>query len=144
MANVACICFRLRRAAREVTQLYDRALAPAGISLNEYSILRRLAPGPRVLGEFAGELGMDRSTLTRNAKPLIAAGLLREARGDDARQRVLAITAAGTRRLVQAAPLWARAQQETQSLIGDRQADRLNDALDRLHERYVAHAAVAA
>ncbi len=64
-----CTCFRLRRASRRVTQVYDHALAPVGLSLNQYSILRRSEREPRVLGELADELGMDRTTLTRNLSP---------------------------------------------------------------------------
>ena len=52
-----CTCFRLRRASRRVTQVYDHALAPVGLSLNQYSILRRSEREPRVLGELADELG---------------------------------------------------------------------------------------
>jgi DNA-binding MarR family transcriptional regulator len=144
MTPVACICFRLRRAAREVSQRYDRALAPVGLSLNEYSILRRLVAAPRVLGDFAAELGMDRSTLTRNARPLIDAGLLREARGEDARQRVIAITAAGKRRLAQAKPRWERAQLETQALIGVAMTTRINNDLDALHARFAENSGLAA
>ena len=91
-----CTCFRLRRAARQVSQVYDRELAAVDLSLNEYSILRRAEPLPRTLGELAATAGMDRSTLTRNLKPLIEAGWLKETRGEDARQRVIAITASGT------------------------------------------------
>lgn len=56
-----CTCFHLRRAARRVSQLYDHALAPVGLSLNEYSILRRLEVA-QSLGTLASTLGMDRTT----------------------------------------------------------------------------------
>ena len=37
-----CNCAALRQAARRVTKLYDDALAPIGVGLNQFSILARL------------------------------------------------------------------------------------------------------
>lgn len=126
-----CTCFRLRRAARQVSQLYDQALAPAGLSVNQYSILRH-ARDPHCLGDLAARLGMDRTTLTRNVQPLLQAGWLSEQRGDDPRQRVLAITGHGRARLEQARPLWQQAQRRVGQLIGDATRQRLHGDLDAL------------
>ena len=52
-----CTCFRLRKLSRLVTQRYDRALAPLGLNLNQYSILRRASREPRPIGDHARELG---------------------------------------------------------------------------------------
>src|SRR5690606_24493942 len=89
----SCTCFRLRRAARQVSQLYDHALAGAGLTVNQYSLLRH-ARTPQSLGELAASLGMDRTTLTRNLRPLLRDGLLAEVRDEDPRRRVVALTAA--------------------------------------------------
>ncbi|MNV52736.1 MarR family protein [compost metagenome] len=126
-----CTCFRLRRAARRLSQIYDAHLAPAGLSLNAYSILRR-APAPRQLGDLAEALGMDRTTLTRNLKPLLTAGWLEQRRGDDARQRLIVITAAGKACLRRARPLWQRAQNEVETTFGPTPTARLNALLDQL------------
>ncbi|MFG6108259.1 MarR family winged helix-turn-helix transcriptional regulator [Stenotrophomonas nematodicola] len=126
-----CTCFRLRRASRQLSQLYDAHLGPAGLSLNAYSILRR-APRPRQLGELADALGMDRTTLTRNLKPLLAAGWLEATRGDDARQRLIAITPAGKAVLRRARPLWRRAQDAVEATFGPAPTARLNALLDQL------------
>lgn len=132
--ELQCTCFRLRRAARQASQLYDRELAAIGLSLNEYSILRRAQKGTRTLGELAQAAGMDRSTLTRNLKPLLANGLLREARGEDARQRLIKLTPKGERAITQAIPLWQRAQAQMAALYGAAPMQQLNQALDALHE----------
>ena len=126
-----CTCFQLRRATRRVSQLYDRHLAAADLSLNAYSILRRSSQ-PRPLGELADALGMDRTTLTRNLKPLLEAGLLSSAPGADSRQRQLHITAAGKRRLQKAFPLWQQAQQEIEILFGGKRIEDLNHQLEAL------------
>lgn len=127
-----CTCFRLRRAARQVSQMYDRELSVVDLSLNEYSILRRVAPSPRSLGELADLAGMDRSTLNRNLKPLLDAGWLKEARGPDARQRLIAITSSGRARIAKAMPCWQRAQTRLESLYGVAETQRLNADLDAL------------
>lgn len=126
-----CTCFRLRRAARQVSQLYDQALAGAGLSVNQYSILRH-ARTPRTLGDLAARLGMDRTTLTRNVEPLLRAGWLDESRGDDPRQRVLSITGNGRQCLEKARPLWRRAQQHIDQLLGTGARERLHADLDAL------------
>lgn len=126
-----CTCFRLRRAARRVSQIYDAHLAKAGLSLNAYSILRR-APQPRRLSDLADSLGMDRTTLTRNLKPLLASGWLEERKGDDARQRLLVITAGGKACLRKAKPMWQRAQEEIEAHFGPAPTAELNSLLDAL------------
>ena len=37
-----CACARLRKAARAVTQFYDQALKPAGVTPNQFTILATL------------------------------------------------------------------------------------------------------
>jgi len=130
-----CTCFRVRRASRRLTQLYDHLLAPAGLSLNQYSILRRAEREPRTLGALAEELGMDRTTLTRNLSPLVDGGLLESRRGDDARQRVISITAAGKRTLAAARPRWQQAQAVVDGMLGEAGLARLHDDLDALDAR---------
>lgn len=131
-ATSPCTCFQLRRATRRVTQRYDHHLAAAGLSLNAYSILRR-AGEPRPLGELADALGMDRTTLSRNLKPLLDAGLLSSVPGEDSRQRQVHITAAGKRCLQKAFPLWEQAQREVEALFGDARIAGLNQQLEALN-----------
>ena len=131
-ADSICTCFRLRRAARQVSQIYDRELAAVDLSLNEYSILRHAESETRLLGELADALGMERTTLTRNLKPLLEAGWLKENRGEDARQRIISITASGRRRLASARPYWQRAQAHIDSRFGSAKIRRLREDLDLL------------
>ncbi|MGH8053489.1 MAG: MarR family winged helix-turn-helix transcriptional regulator [Stenotrophomonas sp.] len=134
-----CTCFQLRRAARRVSQVYDHHLAAADLSLNAYSILRR-AREPRPLGALADALGMDRTTLTRNIKPLIESGLLQSQTGDDPRQREVRITAAGKRRLQKALPLWQQAQDEIEAVFGSKPVAGLNQQLEALNNALEAEA----
>jgi DNA-binding MarR family transcriptional regulator len=130
-----CTCFHLRRASRLTTQLYDHELAAVGLSLNQYSILRRSKRQPRRLGELADELGMDRTTLTRNLKPLLQAALLQQTRGEDARQRLIGITEQGRARLLAARPYWQKAQRHIDDAFGHGNVARLHTDLMALSER---------
>src|SRR5687768_13547638 len=93
----ACTCFRMRKLARLLSLHYDRALAPVGINVNQYSILRRGSRATQPMGELARELGMDRTTLSRDLKPLLEAGWIDLVSGEDARQRCVSVTASGKR-----------------------------------------------
>ena len=139
-----CTWFRLRGPSRRVTQVYDHELASAGLSLNQYSILRRTEREPRVLGGLAEELGMDRTTLTRNLSPLMDAGLLETVRGKDARQRVIALTEEGRVRLAAAKPLWHQAQSVIDTMLGEAAVQRLHGELDRLDSLLRQHLGDAA
>jgi DNA-binding MarR family transcriptional regulator len=121
-------------ATRLVTRHYDRALAPAGISTNDYSILAPLRNfGPLPLGSLAGLLGMDRSTLSREIAPLVEAGLV-EASADDSdrRRRVLTVSVEGKARIRQALPLWEKAQAELTAGFGDGRTAALVGELNAL------------
>jgi DNA-binding MarR family transcriptional regulator len=108
---VRCVCFNLRKAARAVTQLYDDTLRPSGLRATQFSLLHILAGrGPFTMSALADALVTDRTTLTRNLKPLTEKGLVVTEVGEDRRQRTVAITDAGRTALRQAVPLWRQAQ----------------------------------
>lgn len=132
VSSSPCTCFHLRRATRRVSQIYDRELAAVDLSLNEYSILRRTSESPRSLSDLADALGMDRSTLSRNIKPLLDEDWLREARGDDARQRLLVLTDKGRERLQLARPHWKRAQKQIDQAFGVDEVAQLHAQLQAL------------
>ncbi len=108
---MSCACFNLRKAARAVTQLYDEVLAPSGLRGTQFPILAVLAAaGSATMTDLADTLVMDRTTLTRNLKPLLGRGLVERGEGEDRRQRPIAITPAGRDALAKAWPLWEKAQ----------------------------------
>lgn len=135
-----CTCFRLRKLSRLMSQRYDRRLAEAGLNINQYSLLRRAEAQPRGIGELAKKMGMDRTTLTRDLKPLIAAGWIAVAPGEDARRRIVTVTAAGKRAAEKARPLWLEAQHEIEAALGDAATQRLHAQLDAALLRLQAEA----
>jgi DNA-binding MarR family transcriptional regulator len=115
-----CSCAALRQAARHVTRLYDDALAPTQLSLNQYSILAKLDRfGANVLQDLARILVMDRSTLGHLIRPLEQRGLIAIGMAaQDRRHRIISITPAGADLLERARTLWAGAEQRFGEAFG--------------------------
>lgn len=134
--GVGCTCFKLRSLARRVTQLYDRTLAPAGLKVTQYSLLahvRRRAPqAAPTVSELAQALFTDRTTLTRNLKPLIERGLIEVGQGVDARSRAVIITARGEAVFQAARPLWRQAQARLRGAVGDPRIEAMHGMVDAL------------
>lgn len=122
----ACTCGRLRRAARALTQLYDDAMAPTGLRITQFSLLRTVArDGKTRISDLAATLLLDRTALSRNLDPLLARGLLAVAPGHDARTREVALTRSGATALKSAMPFWKRAQAEVEKRLGGDRVDAL-------------------
>ncbi len=112
-----CASFNLRRADRVVTQLYDEKLRPAGLKSTQFTLLTAIRlKEPVTIRQLADGLVMDRTTLTRNLRPLAKEGMISIVPGKDRRVREVSSTAAGRGALERAYPLW----QEAQALIAER------------------------
>jgi DNA-binding MarR family transcriptional regulator len=123
-----CACANLRKAARAVTQLFDEALAPIGLRVTQFTLLvtSRLS-GESTINELAERMAMDRTTLSRNLKPLVRNGLLEMRPGEDGRTRLVRLTPAGEQALEEAYPLWQQAQQEIVGVLGEERHEALLD-----------------
>ena len=90
LSPAECTCFRIRGAARRVTQIYSRHLAPTGLKISQFSLLGFVAAeGPISIGRLSDLLATDRTTLTRNLNPLLRGGLVPVAEGK--REKVLRV-----------------------------------------------------
>lgn len=117
--TVDCACLSLRGAARAVTQMYDKILKPSGLKSTQFSVLATVATkGPASMTAIAEVLVMDRTTLTRNLKPLLDRRLAKAGKSEDRRQRTISITSGGKAALAKALPLWKRANDQIVSGIG--------------------------
>lgn len=125
MDPVACLCTNARRAALALTSIYDEALAPHGLKVTQFSLLRAVERhgAPNLTG-LAEATGLDRSTLGRNLRVLEAAGVVRFSAGDDQRDRVVELTAKGRARVRDAGLAWRRLEGALRSSLGE-DADRL-------------------
>ncbi|MGH3401979.1 MAG: MarR family winged helix-turn-helix transcriptional regulator [Streptosporangiaceae bacterium] len=127
-----CVCTALRMTTRTVKSAYDQELAPAGLTQTSYTILSRLEDeGPFAISELADRLAMDRTTCSRELRPLLTAGHAEQAVGQDRRQRIITLTPAGRRQLEIARPRWQTAQQKISQAFGTQRASGL---LAELHD----------
>jgi DNA-binding MarR family transcriptional regulator len=134
-----CTLLRLRRTTRRITQIYDHHLAPLGLRITQYSLLGNLVGQPATpIGTFADIMGMDRTTLTRNVRPLIRAGWVELTAGDDRRQRAIVLTPEGKAIFRRAVPLWRQAESELRAAVGNDAIGQLQRLLDHSLERVAA------
>lgn len=135
-SETLCNCLAMRQAARQITQLYDAALAETGLRVTQYSVLAVLGRrGPSSVQDLAAALVMDRSTLGHNLRPLERDGLVRlEVDEEDRRARRLALTPAGKDKLEEARPHWRRAQKQFESSYGVSEAKELRATMQRVVE----------
>jgi DNA-binding MarR family transcriptional regulator len=116
---LACSCFAARRTARAITQHYEQHLKPTGLTVTQFTLLALLSlAGQQPLSRFADQLGLDRTTLTRNLRPLRARGWVTESATADRRVRLLAITKRGTTAARAALPHWREAQKSIARRLG--------------------------
>lgn len=125
---LGCTCFKLRKLTRAMSRLYDQHLATVGLKTTQYSLLVNAARAALPVAELAELLGLERTTLTRNLRPLIAAGWLELKNGADARQRIVTISDAGREKVGHACVAWRRAQTEFETMMG-------RDTVRALHEQ---------
>lgn len=127
-----CTGLRLRALTRIVTRHYDAQLSRTGLRLTQYTLLSYLrSTGETGHSALAQALGMDRTTLTRNLKPLVEAGWITQARaGGDARSTRLRLTEAGLAQWQQARPQWLAAQRSLNDTLGVERVAALHRLMD--------------
>jgi DNA-binding MarR family transcriptional regulator len=139
LSPLDCTCFRVRGAARRVTQIYSKHLASTGLKISQFSLLGFVtAQGPVSIGRLSDLLATDRTTLTRNLGPLLKDGLIERAHSGDKRRHELVATPAGRALFKRALPLWAAAEQEVRDAMGAKLTADLHDAIERSMEKLAA------
>ncbi len=125
-----CACFNVRKAARAVTQLYDNILKPTGLRGTQFTLLIALSIRGNIgISQLADLLVMERTTLTRNLKPLEKQGLITISEGSDRRTRSVILTAEGRKKIKETTPYWEQAQEIISSGLG---SCEMNDMLERI------------
>ena len=128
-----CYCIILRNASRKVTALYDAALEPFGVTLAQFSLLRRIKRRePISITELAHLAELDRSTMGRNVKVLERHGLVQAIAGTDQREAAVILTDAGRRVLIDAAPAWDGVQAGIEARLGPSGVEHLQQLLEAL------------
>lgn len=102
-----------------MTDYYDKALEPLGISLNQFSLLVNIrAIEGCGTGELAQRVKLEKSTLARTLQPLIRSGLIVDKSPEKSRRREYYLSASGRKFLKAAVPIWSRVQDDIAAKMG--------------------------
>ena len=106
-----CACAAARRTSRLLSQQFDAELRASGLRIMQFTALATLTQtGAMTMMRLADFMGLERTTLTRNLKPLLRDQLVEVRQERDGRVRRVAITAKGEAAARAAFPLWKKAQ----------------------------------
>ncbi len=127
-----CLCSKLRATSRVVSRTYGEALRPIDLKPNQMTILVAISlMGPVSITQLSEKLLMERTTLTRNLKPLEKSAYIQVNDGYG-RIRELTLTDQGRAILDKAKPLWKNAQEKLIQQLGQDQSDMMSDLLKQI------------
>jgi DNA-binding MarR family transcriptional regulator len=114
-----CIAVRVRLLNRLVTGVCDAGLRGHGLSVAQVNIMVVVGrAGPLTPTDVAAVLVMDKSTLSRDVRALLARGWLSKTAGADKRSHRLELTPAGREKVAAVLPAWRAAQAELRERLG--------------------------
>src|SRR2546422_7695362 len=114
-----CVCFNLRWVTRAVTQFYDSEIRRHGIRPTQGTILSSLqAKDSWNMAELSDWLGLERTTLVRNLRPLQRDGFVKVGGGGRGNRVEVTITAKGRKQIEKLTPAWKSAQSVAVKTLG--------------------------
>jgi len=131
-----CIAVRVRLLSRMVTQIYDAAMKPFGVKLNQMTILSLVyLKGEIGLEALGRRLRMEKSTASRNIERLRNAGWLDVVPAASGNRKVLRVTPAGEALLSDVHEAWQDAQAQAERLLGSDGAKAICGVADAIWRR---------
>jgi DNA-binding MarR family transcriptional regulator len=128
----ACLATRVRQLSRIITRVYDDAMRPLGITASQYTLLAQLAQRDAITAvEIGHELDIEKSTLSRNLKRLLALGHINMDPPAGRRGRGLHLTPKGQGILKDAFPIWQDAQKRAFAVMGAESRNTLDHLLNQ-------------
>jgi DNA-binding MarR family transcriptional regulator len=136
--SAACLSTRIRQLSRIITRVYDDAMRPLGITASQFTLLTQLAQQDGITAvEIGHTLDIEKSTLSRNLKRLLALGLITMDPPAGRRGRGLHLTPKGEVVIQQGYPVWREAQTRTIRVMGPESRSTLDSMLTQV-ERLAA------
>lgn len=131
--SLPCTCATLRRASRALSQRYDQAMRPMGITITHFTILQALSiTGEVPQGKLGEILAMDSTTLTRTLGIMKRHGWITIRRGTDSRERWLSLSKSGKAEFNRALPHWKTTQAQVRTRIGEKRWRNLTNLLNEV------------
>jgi DNA-binding MarR family transcriptional regulator len=134
MIGEHCLCLRIQQASRRIGRRFDEALRPVGLNNWQFSLLMTLnQPTPLTVSGLAEALAMDRTTTTKNLRPLERRGLLAIRHDEeDARVRRIVLTGSGRALLAKAVRHWQAANDAVAASLKGGDLASVYTALDKI------------
>jgi len=127
----SCACFNVRKSARVITKHFDEALQQLELKPTQFTILAVLSSVDAItVTDLADFMILDRTTLTRNLRPLEKQGMIKTGAGEDRRTRMISLSKKGLNKLEKAIPLWKQAQKDVTKYMGNNRFDKFLNELN--------------
>lgn len=129
-----CHCFAVRKAARQISRLYDAYLEPTGLRVTQFLILASLnEQRSAAVNSLAERLDIERTAMGKMVGLLDRDGYVRiQPSPTDGRSRIVELTPQGKALHKRAAPLWRAAQSRFSELNGMENVGALRRSLARI------------
>ena len=135
-----CTHTALRQASRQLTQVYDEAIAPSGFTSSQAMLVTRLdelggAPGGTgpSLQALAKRLSIQISALTHALRPLVRDGVLElHADEKDGRIKRAVLTEKGMAQTQQMYALWVQTNNRIEAALGQGSTEQLRQLATRV------------
>ncbi len=126
-----CNCFVMRKAARQISRLYDAHLEPTGLRITQFLTLAALNEvGSAAVNVLAERLDIERTAMGKMVGFLERDGLVAiKPSPADGRSRLVELTRGGRRLYEKAAPLWREAPRQFEQLKGAKNVTALRHGL---------------
>jgi DNA-binding MarR family transcriptional regulator len=135
LLRMPCACATLRRATRVVTQLYEEAFRPHGLTSPQFTVMAVLSAFGEMPHSRLGELlATDVTTLTRILQLMTRRGWLATSRGTDKRQRLITLSPDGVAVFEKAKPAWKEVQGRLREVYGTSEWGKMLTMVDRVTE----------
>ena len=117
MNDLSCMCISLRKAANNISKLYDNELSIINIKITQYSALKNIQVlGNPSVNELSIKLDLERTTVLRNLDKLKKMDLISYERNN--KIKIINLTVSGTKKLNQANFIWEKTQQKFLNAFG--------------------------
>lgn len=127
--ETSCVSYNLRKSSHIVSRIYAKEMAEAPIRGPLFSLLASIHKlGPGTITAVANDLGLDRTTLTRNLKPLTKRGLI-EIRQVTANRKEIRLRPKGQAALRRSLDCWRKAQKRVVDALGEDRWNRMREDL---------------
>jgi DNA-binding MarR family transcriptional regulator len=120
-----CVAFALRKSALTVGRIYSAQMAEAPLRGPLFSLMMTIRrTGPATISALAREVGLERTTLTRDLRSLEQRGLIRISAAE-ANSKSVVMTKLGEREIAQSLVHWQAAQDRVLEALGNERWERM-------------------